>query len=176
LRAASQDAAQAVESLSRAAIQYDRARARVDAEDTVASRRISIGEARAQLLLAHKSGRPLTPARQLIVDLVAHWTLAGEMNDRLLYNLATWYAVAYAIDHQIDDLRSARRYVTYSLARDIKGEAWAREDPDLDPLRPWLAALLPLVHARLDQPPPLATLTGQPFEDAIDMILQAAGG
>ncbi len=91
-----------------------------------------------------------------------------------LYNLATWYQLAY--DNFIgvpNAKKEARRYLAYSLARSRSLWDWAETDEIFKSMRVEgdLEKLVQELDKKLSEKPGLAILTGKEFKIEIDPIL-----
>jgi hypothetical protein len=128
----------------RALLEYDMAlklltmagRGGVPGTDLQTRRRLLIvGKATAALLADGIGASIRASARDWIEQVTgAGWDAACETDPRLLFNLASWYALAGADGGPAMELRQhARRLLAYSLARDDGREYWnaAEIDPDL---------------------------------------------
>jgi hypothetical protein len=144
LKARAVDGAEALPLVRRALHEYDTAlpmltRAGGDGapgKDLQTRRRLLlVGKATAALLADGIEASVRASARDWIEQVTGDgWDPARETDPRLLFNLASWYALAGADGGPTVELRRrARRLLAYSLARDGSREYWqaAEIDPDL---------------------------------------------
>jgi hypothetical protein len=144
LKARAVGGAEALPLVRRALQEYDTAlpmlmksgRDGVPGTDLQTRRRLLIvGKATAALLADGIGASTRASARDWIEQVTgAGWDAACETDPRLLFNLASWYALASADGGPGMELRQqARRLLAYSLARDGGREYWnaAEIDPDL---------------------------------------------
>jgi len=94
-----------------------------------------------------------------------------------LYNLATWYSLAY--DHyvsvpNVEPKEEARCYLAYALTRSRTLWHIVEKDGNFDGLRKEgdVKELIEILKESLDINPELANMTGQPFKTEIHKILQ----
>lgn len=165
-----------------AILQYDEAIHRC--EDASVKRRIRVGKAIAQLLTGNLN--LIQSAKQEIEKLKKGWDETSELNTRFLYNLASWYAIAYSrlsvgIAHQDNaDVKTAlafaHRYLVYALTRDSERTLWdwAGKDPDLQSICEGFAELKFLLLKKLNEVPELPTLTGKDFSQHLQEVMKTA--
>jgi tetratricopeptide (TPR) repeat protein len=152
-------------------IWYQKALSR--AQQANEKRVLNVGAAMVKLLL--KDAQFSAEANKDIADIETdpQWERASERNARLLYNLATWYALAHK--HNIglpDSDKEARRYLAYSLARDSSLFDPAANDSDLVDIIGGLSALKFQLSDESNSG--LDKKTGTEFVNAMQAIMKKA--
>lgn len=134
--------------------------------------RILLGKTTVQLLLDDKKyhDQAIKDLESIIKDL----NITSELNYRLLYNLASLYALADKHKIPIQNAKeNAQRYLTYSLIRNLDHSQWnwANNDPDLSTICLDIDQLQLTLRAKLHQNPSLTKLTGKDFDTEVSDIL-----
>ncbi|HEX9988947.1 MAG TPA: hypothetical protein VGE45_10790 [Chloroflexia bacterium] len=105
------------------------------------------------------------------------WRADSEMDYRLLYNLATWYAFALKENIAVPNaMKKGRRYLTYSLARNNEPDLWSLPDWH-DPetiLNEGVQELKLRLSEKLVESPGLREAKGDAFSTAMEEVLREA--
>jgi tetratricopeptide (TPR) repeat protein len=149
---------------------YNKAIGRVT--DNNIKHHIQIAKAIAQLLTGEEN--LIQDSKQEISSLESTLDFTQQHHYRLLYYLACWYAIAHGMGVVEQAQQQARRYLTYSLARETNPDfwQWTSKDPDLASIRDGLAELQNNLSAKLHKHPEISTLTGKEFIQPITEVMQ----
>lgn len=152
-----------------------------EANEGIDTQRVIISKALAELAsgVETKDLKIIGKATQEIEDMIAKKDPADFDPDQadcagLLYNLATWYEIAYDSAIGLSESREqARRYLAYSLARSRSLWDWVENDKSFMSMRAEgdLEILKEELDKELSDKPDLATTTGTAFKDWIEPIL-----
>ncbi|MDJ0620395.1 MAG: hypothetical protein QNJ63_27265 [Calothrix sp. MO_192.B10] len=149
---------------------YDLAMERVTDENI--KYHILVAKAIAQLLT--KKERLIQESKREILNLESTLDLTEKQSYRLLYYLACWYAIAHNLGVVEQGQKQARRYLTYSLARERNPDfwKWTDQDPDLSGIREGLEKLKASLSIKLHKHPEISTLTGKKFVQTMTEVMQ----
>ncbi|QSJ17095.1 hypothetical protein JYQ62_36545 [Nostoc sp. UHCC 0702] len=142
-------------------------------EDESVKRRIGVRKAIAGLLTGDEI--EIQEAKQTIEQLLINWDATSELNYRLLYDLACWYAIAHRQELGVANARlQGLRYLVYSLVRDRDRFfwEWASQDPELQGIGEVVAELSFLLLKKLNENPGLAISKGKEFVEHIEEVLK----
>ena len=155
---------------NQAIVNYNLAIERVKNDDI--KYHIRVGKAIAQLLTGQES--LIQKSKQEISQVESALDLTKKHNYRLLYYLACWYANAHGMGVMEQAQQKARRYLTYSLARETSPDfwRWANKDPDLATIREGLPELQTHLSTKLHKHPQISTFTGNEFRQPINEVMQ----
>ena len=156
---------------NKAITHYNLAIERVTNNDDI-KHHIRVAKAIAQLLTGEEN--LIQESKQEIYQVESALELTQKHNYRLLYYFACWYAIAHDMGVGEQAQQNARRYLTYSLARETNPDfwRWANKDPDLAGIREGLPELQTHLSAKLHKHPEISTFTGKEFIQSINEVMQ----
>jgi tetratricopeptide (TPR) repeat protein len=145
-------------------------------------RRIMLGKALAQWWLEDYKETP--EGEKKVEDVIEryfenqgpwNWDETKEMDSALLYDLATWYAKVYEKNNaDAEAMQKARRYLAYSLARDMNRRYSAKDDSEIKGIIGGLDSVIDELEEKIAEVPNLPMLTGGDFSRSINEVLQKA--
>lgn len=154
-----------------AIVQYDLALNKCHDESVY--RRIIIRKGIAGLLTGDEI--EIRETKQQIERVVANWDATSELNYRILYDIACWYAIAHRQQAGVENARlQGLRYLVYSLIRDCDRLFWdwAGQDPELQGIGQYVAELTFPLMKKLNEIPALPKLTGKEFAKPLEEVLR----
>ncbi|MEH2152049.1 hypothetical protein [Nostoc sp.] len=154
-----------------AILQYDEALEKC--QDVSVERRITVRKSIAGLLTGDEI--EIRAAKQKIEHILLEWDDTSELNYRVLYDLACWYAIAHRQNLSVENaVLKARRYLVYSLVRDRDRLFWdwAGKDPELQGTSEVVAELTFPLLKKLNEVPELPILRGKEFAKHIQEVIK----
>jgi tetratricopeptide (TPR) repeat protein len=151
----------------------EKARALEEREEESAERGIKVGLATAQLLTGVSS--LVNEAKNGIAEVEKELKDEYEKDQRFLYGLASWYALAHELGSGVPEYKKrARRLLAYSLARSDDYWLAADRDKDFDSIRKGLDLLKVSLRKAQIVEPGLHKLVADEFSEAMEPVLAAA--
>ena len=150
---------------------YDKALSRCNNE--IVRRRIKVGRAIAQLNIGDELS--IKESYREIRHLEQGVDPAYEMSSRFLYNLASWYAIAYSRGYLEQNIKqSAQRYLVCALVRDREKTLWewSTKDPDFHSIRDRFPELQFALLKKINEFPDLPNTKGKDFVKVIEELLR----